>query len=46
VAGCCEWGDGPSDSCATELVSLVETDRRFRGAYCIYRPGDDCSKHL
>jgi hypothetical protein len=22
VAGCCECGDGPSGSCATELVSL------------------------
>jgi hypothetical protein len=23
VAGCCECGDEPSGSCATELVSLV-----------------------
>jgi hypothetical protein len=26
VAGCCECGDEPSDSCATELVSLLFTD--------------------
>jgi hypothetical protein len=28
--------------------SLVETDRRFRGAYCMYhrRPDDEGSKHL
>jgi hypothetical protein len=25
VAGCCECGDEPSGSCATELVSLVKT---------------------
>jgi hypothetical protein len=23
VAGCCECGDEPSGSCATELVSLI-----------------------
>jgi hypothetical protein len=25
VAGCCECGDEPSGSCATELVSFIET---------------------
>jgi hypothetical protein len=24
VAGCCECGDEPSGSCATELVSLIQ----------------------
>jgi hypothetical protein len=26
VAGCCECGDEPLGSCATELVRLVEKD--------------------
>jgi hypothetical protein len=25
VAGCCECGDEPSGSCATELVSMIHT---------------------
>jgi hypothetical protein len=29
VAGCCECGDEPSGSCATELVSYTECHRNF-----------------
>jgi hypothetical protein len=31
VAGCCECGDEPSGSCATELVSYLLRNQRCRG---------------
>jgi hypothetical protein len=36
VAGCCECGDEPSGSCATELVSLTEMESKqiFRLLVC------------
>jgi hypothetical protein len=29
VAGCCECGDEPSSSCATELVSYTESTLKY-----------------
>jgi hypothetical protein len=33
VASCCECGDEPSGSCATELVSLVYDIYKLKGLY-------------
>jgi hypothetical protein len=45
VAGCCECGDEPSGSCATELgLSLVETDQRFKRTHCVHHQDDEHSE--
>jgi hypothetical protein len=42
VAGCCECGDEPLGSCATELVSYKYTDI-FKGAFCHHHQGYETS---
>jgi hypothetical protein len=41
VAGCCECGDEPSGSCATELVSIIQN------IYCVvFQLPGEAVKHL
>jgi hypothetical protein len=45
VAGCCEYGDEPSGSCATELVSLTRFILHFhRPAFFISWELDEWNK--
>jgi hypothetical protein len=52
VAGCCECGDEPSGSCATELVNkhMSPVSFEYNGCRtCVFQGGldrwDTCSKH-
>jgi hypothetical protein len=37
VAGCCECGDKPSGSCATELVSYTQTEHKAVKLFAVFK---------